>query len=317
MTPPATVLSEYRERTSTTDRYLGRIVMMSQREATITQADLAKILAAHDLSNFEPSTAAPADVFRRVSSGAERRREPVDGQPDLFVNLLIRSLASAGEEIIRRLVVETVDAKGKRLSYDGVIDVEFRKDTNHVTYRQAPDFHGTVPQVAWDVAKEIRNGYAAAIGLVDPDRLRRLTQKIVEACHGVKVRDTGGVYFTPRDHSDLIERLTAAAEKIPGCQVDSIKLVDEGQGKQRDMVQRAADADISAEATRLIIELQHLNRDGAQVSTRKAAAMRRDFLALRERATAHEQLLEQNLDESRIRLGQLEFAISDVISRAA
>lgn len=311
---PADTLTDYRERTAQTEEYLGRVVFLSQRETHVPHRELVQFLTDEGLGEYAPtSPPADVDVYRRITSNAKISREPVsDG---VYVNLLTRQVANDDNEIVRRLVVEEVDANGRRLSYDGVVDVIFDKVTKRVVRKtvQSNGFDVLVPAIADQVADQILVDYQRLRGMVNGDGLRSVTKTVVDACYGVPLRDTGGVYFTPKASSAPIDALERVAAKLAGCQVDSIRLVDEGQGKQRQMVHTAADSDIAAEAGRLLAEINELG--DAPVGDRKKTSLLRQYKVLSERAAAHEALLEQNLDQSRIQLAQLDYSITAVVAR--
>lgn len=106
---------------------LGRLLWFSVPEATLLdQTTLVQALQKSGLNRTLPGFPADHDVYRRVTTAAERRRVPHDGQPNQFENWLVRDVASRGEDVItRRIVCEVVDPKGRRLAYTQVADIEF------------------------------------------------------------------------------------------------------------------------------------------------------------------------------------------------
>jgi hypothetical protein len=315
MTPAATTLDDYRQRTATTEEYLGRVVMLSQKDTTVDHGDLKVILTDAGLGEFLPSKPADVDVFRRSCTAANRKKVAT-GTDGVFLNVLVRELTDDDREIARRVVIEEVDGKGKRLSYAGQIDVTFTKASSTAGWHRAPGYVDDLSQAAVDAAEGIVQSYRANRGRVNADRLRTISTDVLRKSHAVLLRSTGSVYFVPKAHCGLLERLATVAARIDGMQADSLKLIEEGAGVQRRMVQRAADADISEAASKLTAEIRDLVA-GGPVSSRRARSLAKEFSRLYEQATAHEDLLEQRLDQSRVRLQQLEYAVKNIVAQAA
>lgn len=310
MTPAATSLQDFRERTADVEEYLGRVVFTSNREANIQHSILEQILTDEGLADFVPSAPADVDVYRVVTTAGGRNR--IDLGDGRKMNLLIRQVANDEQEIVRRVVAETVDSAGRKLDHDGVIDIVFDKQTASAFKRYAPAA-GLVPQEAETLADELVAAYQSQRGCVGADRLRSIASRILDKSHGVVLRSTGGVYFVPRDHIGLIDKLERASRKLPGFQVESLKLLDEGDGRQKAMVHTAADSDIASQAARLLKELNDLTAEGG-VTDRRRTSLMREFGELQARATAHEELLSAELDQSRIQFAQLQWSLTQVVT---
>lgn len=106
---------------------LGRIMWYTVPENTMLDyTEVINELMAVGLNRHLPGQPADSDVFRRVSKNAERRR--VQRSATEFENWMMRDVASRNEDTItRRIVVEVVDSKGRRLQYEQVADIEFER----------------------------------------------------------------------------------------------------------------------------------------------------------------------------------------------
>jgi hypothetical protein len=307
-------LQGYLDRTEDTEDYLGRVVMLSQREMHIAHPVLAAVLERHGLSAYLPGKPSDVDVFRRVTTGAARQRIPV--REGVSQNLLVRQVADVETELVRRLIVEEVDEAGRRLSYSETIDVVFDKVRGTAIRRTAPNAY-VVPQLASDVADEILATFSQLKGKVNGDGIRSIVNRVVTGCHAVRLRDTGGVYFVPRAHADPLDRLVAAGKELPGCQVDTIKLVDEGDGDQRRMIRDAAEADLSKECRMLMAGIGELTDGNNEIGKRRQATLSASFRQLSAKIAAHEELLEERLQQTRVEFGQLQHALFTAIGAAS
>ena len=109
---------------------LGRLMWYSVPESTILDyGAVISELTSLGLTKALPRYPADHDVFRRASKSAERRK--VQRSDTEFENWMIRDVASRSDDTItRRIVVEVVDRKGRRLSYEQIADIEFERPLN-------------------------------------------------------------------------------------------------------------------------------------------------------------------------------------------
>src|SRR5512139_3260663 len=100
------ILDDYRDKTK--DRpNLGVITWFSCRESLVRHSEVKAALRDVGLERFCPPPAAASDEWRRATSAASRKGIKLDDGKRL--NVLVRQVADDDREILRQLVVETVD----------------------------------------------------------------------------------------------------------------------------------------------------------------------------------------------------------------
>lgn len=307
MNPP-TIITQYKE-THRDSEFLGRIVWFSVREQSIPHAQIASELRQVGLDKYTPTMPADSDVFRRVSTAAQKKR--LDGPDGVRLNVLVRQVDDTPASILRRIVVEEVDQKGRRLDYTEAYDVSFDRTHGGISIAKITDrdFAG----VDDDTAVEIRQMYLAQRGCVDANAIRTTIKKVLDDAEAVLVRDTGGVNFAPRHTVDLVDRLERFSAQIPGTEVHSLPLID--TQKQRGLVQNGVEAAVNKEVDELLTEVRDLKN--GQVKPSKAAQLLNRSKELRRRLDNMKELLEDNLETAESRLELLAFAVRDLVKAAA
>ncbi|WIM38492.1 hypothetical protein PO903_17835 [Paenibacillus sp. PK4536] len=153
------------------------------------------------------------DAFRRATS-AKFRQEVAEG---MFENYMFREVASNKQSVQRNLVCETVDTKGRRLSYNetaGVVVLDKNTgtiDTSHTSPTASQMTQNVI--LRFDICK---NHYESTT-------LRTVMTNILKSMSPTPVRQSGGVYFVPKQfdvelyaYIDFIRSLEKGeAENIP------------------------------------------------------------------------------------------------------
>lgn len=292
-------LNSYVERMRDSD-VLGLITWYSVAECVVPHHDLANLLARHNLEEFTPRKPSDVDVFRRTCTAAQRKRQPTDVD-SVYLNVLTRDVSNDDFEVVKRLVLETVDSSGRRLSYDAKYDLIFGKATAKLDVKRLPssEIGGIADTLADKVAMEIAGNFAKLRGTVDGAAIRGLINKVLVESHATALRPTGGVYFAPKGQAEVIAGLEAMAGFIDGTSVHSVPLPDDR--KQREMLQAAFEAEAHAETTALTETVEafaQILRDGNDISGEKFAAIATRYRKLTEKATAYKETLESDLAQT-------------------
>lgn len=306
MTP--SVLNSYVSKINPDAVLLGRIAWFSVFETTISHQDLLSFMTAAGVDHrFAPNKPADVDVFRRVTSGAQSKRHPnADGT---YSNILVRDVSNDEFQVLRRLVIETVDSAGHRLNYTEAYDLVFDKGNSRlVTNKRSWDTN-----LADNLVVDIVSNYNARRGTVNAEALRTLIGKVFTAAHAAGLRPTGAVYFTPQADTDKVESLERLAALIPTMTVHSLPLVDE-DGKQAEMVRSAVVDESVTELDQMLAEGKAMLAEG--VSARRAATMLARGKQLRSKAVAYSNLLGDNLSTMQGRLELFDDQMMALISQA-
>lgn len=306
MTPDA--LATYVDHISPDATLLGRIAWFSVFDTTVAWADLVTFMAAAGIDAcYAPKAPADVDVWRRVTTAAQsKRNENADGT---YCNVLVRDVANDDYKVLRRLVIETVDSTGHRLSYQETYDLVFDKLTNAMHANKLVSGPTVADQIVFDAIAS----YSARRGTVNAEAIRTLIGRVFTAANATGLRPTGAVYFTPIAESHWVSKLERLAAYLPTTTVHSLPLVDE-DGRQADMV-RDAVVDES------VVELDAMLAEGkamlsGTVSPRRAATMLARGKQLRSKAVAYSELLDDSLSLMHARLELFDAQMMALISEA-
>lgn len=309
MTPP-TALIDYKDKARETP-VLGYVCIFSVRDFTISHTDLSRRLADHNLSGYEGKKPADVDVWRRVCTAAQRKRMETDDE-NVYLNILLRDVTSAEKDVVlKRIVAERVNAKGRLLQYDQVFDVVFHRTS--ASMRVTPLLPVVDHPEAAAVAGEIAREYARLRGTVNGDGLRTMTRRIIEEADGILLRATGGAWFVPWASREKVENLDRFAQTLSPFELDLIPLVD--SVRQRAMVRNAIEADSVQSVDALIKEMGELVRTNGTVSDAKVTAFVAQYQQLSKRAEAYGTLLEDSLEATRTRLELMQRHMRTLLGR--
>ena len=304
-----TELQDYREKTK--DRpFLGEIVWFSARAALIPYSKLKTDLASVGLERHCPSPTAVSDEWRKATSAANRKGVDIgDGKK---LNVMVRQLADDDKEIVRSLVVETVDENNVRLDYRESHHVVFEKQREIMVLRRLIPAWEQSP--ADEVAQELQASFNARRGHVDQDTIRALLKNVLVAHKAVTVRETGGVLFVSREHSQVVADLERLADGWSGADLHALPLVDDEVGKQRDMVASGVTSGVFTEVDALMAEVREHKAD---MSKRRSTSIIRRYKEIQARVESYKNLLEDDLGAATDRLQVLGLALPQILDAAA
>lgn len=298
------ILTDYTQRHAD-DNLLGHVVLFSQREAAMSYNDLTDLLHTTGLTKWAPKAPSDPDVFRRVSTAAQVKRIAT-ADPDKYCNLLVRDVASTGDELERRIVCETVDSKGKRLDYREDWSLTFHKPSGTVGIRKLSGFASPADQVAHDIVDR----YQKLRGTVDGNCLRTLVTRVLEAHNAVAAKPTGGADFISRQHAGIVGALEEFSKQAPGSWFWAVPLPD--TPAERDKLTERVTSHTNEEIDRLLAEMRQTAADGGELSAAKFAALNQERKRLAERAEAYVELLDDNLESTKARLSILDQVVTNL-----
>jgi hypothetical protein len=281
------------------ERWLGLVVLYSVADLTASHADLDTLMSSNGLGDFVPRRPGDADVFRRTCSAAQRKRQPIPGEKDTYANVLIRDVANDAEELIKRMVIETVDGNDRRLDYSPAYDLVFDKTTSTADVRRIGI--GPVDTIADEVAMEILREYERLKGTVDSACIRTVIGRILDACHATSLRPGGGSYFVARQDAETVAALERFAASIPAkddespmpVMVHSIPLPNDP--KQRGQLTERVEEEAKVEIERVINEIAAVLRTGEKVSAPAVATFAGKYKHLVAKAERYADLLDTSL----------------------
>jgi len=259
-----TAVDDYTDQVKTdTIPKLGNLIWYSISNVRISQPDLKASLVGTFLEGTSPGMPKDADTFRRICSGAERKKLET-GDPEIFKNALIRTASAPNEDlIVRRIVIEVVTPSNKRLDYFQTIDVEFNKETSHINFRT----HKWDP-IAQQIANDIKTQFEIWKGHLNSYAVREWVRSAVIGMKATHVKPTGGIYFVSKEHEAELEELEGLVSKLGSSSVHFLPLVD--TGKQREMLKAAFESESIGEIDELLAEIAAITSDPNKKITEKA-----------------------------------------------
>lgn len=285
--------------------YLGRLTWYQVKDMKVSHSQVVTGLNQHDLTTTLPPYPKDADVFRRVTTAAQVKRVPL-GTEGKFENYLIREVAGSGEETVtRRIVVEIVDRKGKRLAYSQILDLEFDRKNSTIKVKEVNEPHDPVHwqrqrDYANVIVDEVRREFIGWRGMLNSYVIREFTRHLLLSWHATPVRD--GVYFLPEAHAGEVDKLDAFLNGLAGgAQFHSMPLVDDL--KQREMIRRAFQSESVDAVDALMGEIAEMKKAGKTITNDRYAKILTEYQAIMARTKDYEGMLEVEMDEVHARLG--------------
>lgn len=298
------------------DALLGQLLWYSMSEVRVPHADAVTIITNEGINNV-PNKPRDADVFKRIASKVTRSKVPTNDE-DIFENYRWVEFKDENE-ISRRLIRETVDNNGRKLSVDERLDVTFNRGTSKITIDPiAQDLGG----YDYGLADEISSGFDTWKGCLNAYSLREwMRAHIYGRCLATKVKPGGGVYFVQQafvGNVEALERIAAALEKYTvethgEVEFHSLPLLDDR--KQRDMVQKYFEAETVDAVDEMMAEITKISKSTRKISSDKYAELLTQYQNLASKTKEYEDLLEQKLASTTTRLDLFERSLKGIMGK--
>lgn len=304
-----TELRSYADTHADTTNVLGRLVISTVGDTRVDHHLMATILDRHGLGDYQPKPPADSDIFRRVSKSVERKREDLgDGT---YLNVLVRDVTTANtNEIIRRVVVEKVDPKGKRLEYTEAWDLSFDKEHGTMSTRRLPDWRWTEADASIQDLAEL---YRQERGTLDGPAVARTLQRIFDGKHAVSARRSGGIVFFPKQHMAATRAIKDLAGEFPTVEVTVVPLLDapDAQEDVSRFIGQATERDVRE----LMEECSEVIQSG-DATPRRLAGMGTRFRHCKDRLNTYRDLLDNDLGTLLSQIDMLDKAMSQALVSA-
>lgn len=282
----------------------GRVCMFTVHEGAFDHDVVSAQLDAVGLSEYAPKRPADVDVFRRVSTTAGSSRFP--HEDGTYSNVMIRDVTSDGTDdtVLRRVVVEHVDADDEILSYTEAYDLRFHKDDGRLIYVPLTGD----PSVADDVVPGILTDYLAKRGTINGDGIRTLMRRALRDHHAVSIRKSGGVFFVPDAQNQMLEGLHAFARNYGQIALYSFPLVKETDGTGGDLLAAAVTDEVLDEVADLVTKIQR-----PELTERGLATIVERQAEIRRRTEVYREMLQDQLSIASTHLESLDSAINGAV----
>ncbi len=173
-----------------------------------TQKDILKSkLRAHGFESYMPKEISPSDAFRRATSDIQKSKVET-GNPDLYQNFLVREVYSDRFEIVRKIVIETVDKAGKALAYEPEeATIRYDKKLDTIEYTASSKVTEDLISEALSLWEKYKETYTER-------HIREVCFNILQDMSPISVKPSGGVYFIPESYSKTLISFLALVNEL-------------------------------------------------------------------------------------------------------
>lgn len=269
------------------EAWLGQICWYSISETTVDHEHVLKLCRLHDLESHAPSAPRAPDVFRRVCKKAERKVAQTNGTKHVYS---FKPITNDENEILVKLVRETVDTKNKAINWTRLANVKFVRDTKSLEVETL--VHDNVGSTVLD---DLVTNFQAENGKVNSAHLRRMIQSVLHRTSAIPVRESGGIYFIPQAHYDVAKRLSNVINGISSAHnLQLLPLVD--LSDTRKMVKDAVESELSGDIDTILAQVRELVKAGQPISQSEFVRITSGLNGSGRKGNEYAQLLEVELD---------------------
>lgn len=266
----STMFEKYQEQLKTLpDKDLiGDVLTFEFRQPRTTRDDLVTWFAELGLDeSYIPPEIKTIDAYKRATG--EMAKSNYDLAGGKTAALFVRNVSGDGDRVIRRIVREIRDPKGKKLDYHEVGEAVFYKASRkgkNTTGGTSVKFTllernlgaNEVPYVQ-EFIKKMESDYRFFAMYYHTQAIRDMVRNYVLGLNSISLRSSGGVYFV---HKSRRQTLLKIAELINGkvdhgCRIHMMPLVDAGY--QREMLTEAFQDQVEKSCDKLLTKVAQIN----------------------------------------------------------
>jgi hypothetical protein len=293
------------------DQLLGFISWYTITDPKKTLEEVVELITTLDLDPYIiPNAPRLGDAFKRACRYSEKKGIPIPLTTNT-ANVLIRPVSTTAEEVERHMVLEEVDAKGKRLNYTVVAHLKFNRTNNvfSIDERKLPIEIANIVQAA---IGQFNANFADAAKYIDSQVLRRMIRDQLDLMSAIGVRRQGSVYFYPVAQKAKGEALEEFCKGLgDGCTFHNLPLVN--TGKQREMIRYAFESEVHDMAQQAILELNTKMDQQTEITSRAWAEYRKKLSDLQLRMTEYGALVETELLQGSTEMAALQEKLEDFL----
>ena len=289
------------------EQVLGHLVFYGLPESRINHAELVRVWRSQPAldTSLLPREPSPAAVFSAACRSLETKRGGGSGRVEVKVDEALRD----PDEVVMQVTFLVRDKCSRLVEHPKAVRFTLNR---HLATIRAERLGGThhglttadgepvqLPD-AQELIDRVRSYYSAHNETVGSDVFRAMLRNQLRLASGESVRESGGVYFIPRRHRQVLDALaTVVADLTAGRgEFHCIPLADDTE--QRAMVRRHFVTNCVGELDRQIGQLGQVLRarvEGAPVGDKAVATLIRDANRLRGVQTEYADLLHDELGE--------------------
>lgn len=298
-----TTLDQYIDTTSRldSDAYIGQLFWYGLSGVKLPHPVMVRFLTQCGITKNLPSPPHATDVFKRVCSEIKYLKIPTH-DPEILENYLMKEFRD-DKTVTRRVVLEQINNKGKRIAFTELYDIRFDRSTKKITRKQINFHTSDIPDRIYN---DVCTGFASWRGCMNLYGVRQWIRNFVLDLGAVMVRSGGGVYFLRQAYAGELAALEQFAALVNAqgfgeIELHPIPLIDDK--KQRDMVRRAFESETSDAIDDIMVEITAITKDDRSVITAdKYAKMVTKFQEIAGRTAEYGELLEDTLAGTNTRI---------------
>lgn len=261
--------------------YVGNLVWYTVNQTRITREDLELIFSQTGLDpKLLPQPLNARDALRRAATKNDGTRRGMDqGRQAIF---MVREVSKDKTRLIYDLVREIRDEKNIRLSHRATVRLILAADTLQATALtpETPlspaelEFAAVLQEGELEVVQEIVADFQRFSTHYDEGHVRDLVARILGTCAPVNVRESGGVYFTPKKHEMTVQALkrmlTDLGEFCTADRRSKLAMTPVIDAAEIDL-QECLEEQLTKSAESLIVEMTRILESGRKVRQETAA----------------------------------------------
>lgn len=280
------------------DPFLGRLCWYSITDVCVPHGDVIQALAKANIFQNLPREPLDDDVFRRVSSNASLLNKKVGTvDPETFYKYRLTEVGRDKDEIVRRLVRDHVQFKGRKLDTVQIGDVTYKRATGDIS----GTFLHTADPVFPELVTELQTEFQKWRGHLNSYAIREWIREYLQDLGATSVRPRGGLYFVKEALADRVVGLEKLVSVMPGsCEFHTLPLIDED--KQRDMLRKAFEAETIGAIDDMLVEMAEIMEDDKMITPNRSDQFKRRYLDLMGKTSDYQTLLETAMNETNSRL---------------
>lgn len=210
----------------TNSTLLGYVLTFSVGEAEYNRNDMEASLNQNGLDlSYLPKPVDPVDAFARAARECEVKSwKPTEDSVE-YKNFLVRDVVRAGKNRMKKIVVETVNAKSENLDHDadGAI-LRFNTETGVMTTEWNDPF-------CMDLVAHAEQAFEKYLVSHNGNTVRGSITKLLNSMSPILMRATGGVYFVPVQYEDKILATCRYINELAAGDAFAIPLVNDSDGQ--------------------------------------------------------------------------------------
>lgn len=250
-------------------RFIGTMLYFEFNQPQVTHADLEQFFILRGLDTRHlPPPIKPVEAFKR-STGTEAkwRYDHSDGQRREW---MVRPVDTDADRVIRHIICERRDAKGRKLDYEKVGTATFYRQTqpnggSSVRFVIEPIADSEVEAETSKFITSMSEKFDFFKDHYYTQAIRDMVRKYVEGLNAVPCRRGGAIYFVPRSRWGEVHKLMDLVNEDigSGCRIHTMPLLDTEH--QRNMLSQAHQDDVERTATKLMEDIANINDSGGTI----------------------------------------------------